>query len=67
MTTEVAFDEVRLQDVPNPLWLPIDVNVYMEINKQKYRVPEHSGRPSIGTDVRLHASLRSVESVENPK
>ena len=36
-TTEVAFEEVRLQDVPRPLWLPVDVNVYVEINKEKYR------------------------------
>lgn len=41
LTTEVTFDEVRLQDVPNPLWLPIDVNVYMEINKQEYRNVHH--------------------------
>ena len=40
-TTEVTFDQVRLQDVPNPLWLPIDVNVYMEIKKEKYRNVHH--------------------------
>jgi hypothetical protein len=40
-TTEVAFEEVRLQDVPRPLWLPIDVNVYMEISKEKYRNVHH--------------------------
>jgi hypothetical protein len=37
LTTEATFGEVRLQDVPNSLWLPSDVNVYMEINKKKYR------------------------------
>ena len=37
LTTEVTFDQVRLQDVPNPLWLPSDVTVYMEINREKYR------------------------------
>ena len=41
LTTEVAFEEVRLQDVPKPLWLPITVSVYMEINKEKYRNLHH--------------------------
>jgi hypothetical protein len=36
LTTEVIFGEVRLQDVPNPLWLPSQVDVYIEIDKQKY-------------------------------
>jgi len=41
LTTEVAFEEVRLQDFPKPLWLPITVSVYMEINKEKYRNLHH--------------------------
>ena len=28
LTTEVTFAEVQLQDVPNPLWLPSDVDVF---------------------------------------
>jgi VWFA-related protein len=41
LTTEVRFAEVQLQDVPNPLWLPSDVDVYMEIDKQKFRNLHH--------------------------
>lgn len=41
MTTEVAFGEVQLQDVPNPLWLPSDVDVHMEIEKHKFRNLHH--------------------------
>jgi VWFA-related protein len=41
LTTEVAFGEVQLQDVPNPLWLPRDVDVSMEIEKQKFRNLHH--------------------------
>ena len=41
LTTEVTFDQVRLQDVKNPLWLPSDVTVHMEINKEKYRNLHH--------------------------
>ncbi len=41
LTTEVAFAEVQLQDVPNPLWLPRDVDVSMEIEKQKFRNLHH--------------------------
>ena len=41
LTTEVTFDEVRLQDISNPLWLPIAVSVYIEINRQKYRNVHH--------------------------
>jgi len=41
LTTEATFGEVRLQDVPNSLWLPGDVDVYMEINKKKYRNEHH--------------------------
>jgi hypothetical protein len=37
LTTEMRFGEVQLQDVPNPLWLPSDVDVSMEIDKQKFR------------------------------
>jgi hypothetical protein len=41
LTTEVTFGEVHLQDVPNPLWLPSDVDVHMEIDKQKFRNLHH--------------------------
>jgi VWFA-related protein len=41
LTTEVTFSEVQLQDVPNPLWLPRDVDVSMEIDKQKFRNLHH--------------------------
>lgn len=40
-TTEVTFAEVQLPDVPNPLWLPGDVDVYMEIDQQKFRNVHH--------------------------
>jgi VWFA-related protein len=41
LTTEVTFAEVQLQDVPNPLWLPSDVDVLMEIKKQKFHNVHH--------------------------
>jgi VWFA-related protein len=41
LTTEVGFAEVQLQDVPNPLWLPKDVDVSMEIDKHKFRNMHH--------------------------
>jgi VWFA-related protein len=41
LTTEVAFSEVQLQDVSGPLWLPSDVDVSMEINKQKFHNVHH--------------------------
>jgi VWFA-related protein len=41
VTTEVTFAEVQLQDVPNPLWLPSDVDVSMEIKKQKFHNVHH--------------------------
>ena len=41
LTTEVTFDEVQLQDVPTALWLPIDVNVNVEIDRKKYRNVHH--------------------------
>jgi hypothetical protein len=37
LTTDVTFGEVRLQDFPNPLWLPSEADVYIEIGCQKYR------------------------------
>jgi VWFA-related protein len=40
-TTEVTFGEMQIVDVPNPLWLPSDVDVYMEIDKQKFRNVHH--------------------------
>jgi VWFA-related protein len=41
LTTDVTLGEVRLQDVPSPLWLPSDANVYIEIGGQKYRNMHH--------------------------
>jgi hypothetical protein len=41
LTTDVTFDEVRLQDVPNPLWLPSEADVYIEIGGQKYLNMHH--------------------------
>jgi hypothetical protein len=32
-TTEVSFDPVQLQDISNPLWLPADVKVFLEIKE----------------------------------
>jgi len=32
-TTKVDFSEVKLRDVPAPLWLPRDVNVYVKIRQ----------------------------------
>jgi hypothetical protein len=39
--TDVTFGRVRLQDVPNPLWLPSDVDVYIEIGGQKFHNLHH--------------------------
>jgi len=36
-TTDVTLAEVRLQDVPNPLWLPSEADVYIEIAWHKFR------------------------------
>jgi hypothetical protein len=41
LTTDVTLGEVRLQDVPDPLWLPTDADVYIEIGRQKYRNMHH--------------------------
>jgi hypothetical protein len=41
LTTETTFGEVRLQDMPNSLWVPSDVAVSMEINNEKYRNLHH--------------------------
>jgi hypothetical protein len=41
LTTETTFGEVQLPDVPNSLWLPSDVDVYIEINKQKFHNVHH--------------------------
>jgi hypothetical protein len=40
-TTDVTLAAVRLQDVPNPLWLPSNVDVYIEIGGQKFRNLHH--------------------------
>jgi VWFA-related protein len=41
LTTDVSFGEVRLQEVPNPLWLPSEVAVYIEIGGERYRNLHH--------------------------
>lgn len=41
LTTEVTFFEVHLKDVSNPLWLPSDVDVYMRVDRQKFRNVHH--------------------------
>ena len=41
LTTEVTFGEVKLQDVSTPLWLPSDVDVYIESDRQKFRNVHH--------------------------
>ena len=41
LTTDVAYGEVHLQDVPNPLWLPSDVSVSLEIDNQKFHNLHH--------------------------
>jgi hypothetical protein len=40
-TTEVTFSEVRLLDVPYPLWLPNDVKVNMTFNGHNFRNEHH--------------------------
>jgi VWFA-related protein len=37
LTTDVTFAEVHLQNNPNPLWLPNDVSVFIEIGGERYR------------------------------
>jgi hypothetical protein len=37
LTNEITFGEVQLQEVSHPLWLPDDVNVYIEIDQNKFR------------------------------
>jgi hypothetical protein len=42
LTTKTTFSEVRLQDFPNPLWLPSDAEEYWEaFNRNKYRTYYH--------------------------
>jgi hypothetical protein len=41
LTTELMFVGVQLKDVPSPLWLPSQVNVYIDIGKQKFRNVHH--------------------------
>jgi hypothetical protein len=36
LTTDVKFSQVQLQDIPNPLWLPNDVVVFVVIGNEKY-------------------------------
>lgn len=40
-TTDVSFGEVKLQDNPDPLWLPKDVSVFMKIANERYRNLHH--------------------------
>jgi VWFA-related protein len=41
LTTDVNLGEVRLQNVPDPLWLPSEVDVNIEIGGQKYQNLHH--------------------------
>ena len=41
VTTDVSFSQVQLQNNPDPLWLPNDVTVFIEIANQKYRNLHH--------------------------
>ena len=41
LTTDATFSRVQLQNNPDPLWLPNDVSVFIEINKDKYRNLHH--------------------------
>jgi hypothetical protein len=41
LTTDVTFNPVQLQDVPIPLWLPSDVDVSLEIDKQRFHNVHH--------------------------
>jgi VWFA-related protein len=41
LTTEVTFVGVQLRDVSSPLWLPGEVDVYIDIGKQKFRNVHH--------------------------
>lgn len=36
-TTDVTFSEVKLPGLPSPIWLPSGVDVYLEIDQQKFR------------------------------
>jgi hypothetical protein len=40
-TTEEKFGEIHLPDVPDPLWLPTVVNVYLEISNRGFRNEHH--------------------------
>jgi hypothetical protein len=40
-TTDVKFVPVQLQNTPTVLWLPDDVDVFMEIANEKYRNLHH--------------------------
>jgi hypothetical protein len=40
-TTDVTFSETHLQNTPAPLWLPVDVTVFILINGEKYRNLHH--------------------------
>jgi hypothetical protein len=41
LTTDVKFSQVQLQYIPTPLWLPNDVDVFIEIGNEKYRNLHH--------------------------
>jgi VWFA-related protein len=60
LTTEETFGEVKLQDVANPVWLPSDVRVYMEISKRKFRNEHHY------TDYRRYRVSVKIGDTQNP-
>ena len=41
VTTDVSFSQVQLQNNPDPLWLPDDVTVVIEIDNERYRNLHH--------------------------
>jgi VWFA-related protein len=41
LTTVVMFFGAHLQDMAEPLWLPSDVDVYLTIDKRKFRTIQH--------------------------
>jgi VWFA-related protein len=41
LTTVVTFFGAHLQDIAKPLWLPSDVDVYLTIDKRKFRTIQH--------------------------
>lgn len=41
LTAQVRFIGIRLQDVANPLWLPGEARVYIDVSNQRFRNVHH--------------------------